>query len=105
MSILNLPLTPSERRRLEQKVLEFLPSRRHYLAKMLILAADKNAGASYYYRTYVNFLRFHDHRFGTRVLLLVASLLMTAPSLSLRALETIAQRRYGRSLYEAAERP
>ena len=103
MSILNLPLTPSERRRLEQKVLEFLPSRRHYLAKMLILAANKNASATYYYRTYVNLLRFHDHRLGTRVLLLVASLLMIAPSLSLRVLEAIAQRRYGRSLYEAAE--
>lgn len=104
MSLLDLPLTPRERRVLERKVLEFLPNKRHYVAKFLILAARGDAGAAYHFRNYANLLRFHDRTFSTRAYLRIAALLMLAPAFSLRILEGVAQRRYGRSLYEAAER-
>ena len=104
MNILNLPLSPSERRILNVKILEFLPNLRHYVAKFLILKTKGDESVTDYCRFYVNLIRFHDSRLLTRLRLFIVPLLMTMPRASLSILEFIAQRLFGRSLHEAAER-
>jgi len=103
MTVLNLPLTRSERKILQQKLIEFMPSLRHYIAKFIVLAADRDPSAYYYFSHYVHLMTFHDRRLYTRLALTVARFMMMAPSMTARCLDRLAQWGFNRSIYEAGE--
>jgi len=105
MSLLNMSLTSQERDILRRKILEFMPSIRHYLAKFIILASDGDPSAHYYFSQYVNMMAFHDRRISTRLAMFLGRLMMLAPVISVRCLDKLAWWGFKRSIYEAGETP
>lgn len=103
MSLLNLPLTPPERDILQRKLLEFMPTPKHFVLKFIILAAEGDPSAHYYFNQYANLMAFHDRRIRTRLVLLLGRLLMRAPVISVRCLDKLVWWGLKRSIYEAGE--
>lgn len=98
-----LSLVDSEKGRslLAKRILEFLPSRKYFIALLVQMAISDRQKARYHYRIYKQLMRANDSRATTRLYLLAGDFMMLAPKASVGFLEMIAQRVFHRSLREA----
>jgi glycosyltransferase involved in cell wall biosynthesis len=93
-----------ERNMLRKHILGFIPTRKYFLVKFLLMATRDRSRAEFYYRLYRGFIVTYDKGFSTNMVILASDILMKMPILSVKLLDKTARLFFKRSIRDAEER-
>jgi glycosyltransferase involved in cell wall biosynthesis len=107
MSSYMTPLTilesAEERDLLCKHILGFIPTRKYFLVKFLLMATRDKSRAEFYYRVYRGFIVTYDKRFSTSIMMAANDIMMRIPVLSVNLLDKMATLFFKRSIRDAEE--
>jgi glycosyltransferase involved in cell wall biosynthesis len=98
LSPLSLLSTEAERALLRTRILDFMPTRKYFIVKFILMALSEKDQAKYYFRVYKYLMLEHNDSIPTRFYIYIGTALLMAPKLSALLLSYIAKSFFGRNL-------